>query len=165
MELAFFMRSNMAFILCSRMVVGALSSFSYVFWSARRLFIFSSYWTLSTTTVALPLSAGSTRMQSSCWRLLVSLHSCGSRFTEGGLALLRAPNDFGSGHSACSSGTCIRPLSTAATISAVGILVCAGAKFSPFLRTTCSTSDRGLEDRFTNHLGWVSVVLCFCMCH
>ena len=61
--------------------------------------------------------------------------------------------------SADSSGTRTRPLSTAATISAVGILAGAGAKFSPLLRTACSASDRGLEDRFTTHLGWESVVL------
>ena len=52
----------MAFIFRSRPGVGSLSSFSYVFWSARRLPIFPSYWTLSTTSIALPLSAGSMKM-------------------------------------------------------------------------------------------------------
>ena len=58
--------------------------------------------------------------------------------------------------SADSSGTRTRTLSTAATISLVGICVGAGAKFSPFLRAACWASDSGLEDRFTTHLGWVS---------
>ena len=120
------------------------------------LFYFS-YCNLSITTFSLPLSAGNTRMWSFFWRLLMALCSVGSKFTWGGLTLLSAPVILVLTSSACSSGTRIRPLSTAATTSAGGILVGAGEKFRPSLRTAFSASDRGLEDRFTTHLRWAFV--------
>ena len=72
MEPAFFMRSNMSFILRSWLGVRFLASFLYVFWSLR-VCIFSSCWSPFITTVAFPLTAGSARI----WSSYVGCGHCG----------------------------------------------------------------------------------------
>ena len=76
-----------------------------------------------------------------------------SIFIGGGLALLIAPMTLVLASSAAFSGRHLRPLSTAATMCAVGILDGAGAKYRPLLNTLSSAEDRVLDDRFTTHFG------------
>ena len=70
--------------------VGSLSSLTYVLVSLSKAYILLSYSDLSNTTVALPLSAPNTMMESSSWSCWIAWRSSWLMFEGGGFADLRA---------------------------------------------------------------------------
>ena len=73
------LEGNRLFICVLRGVVGSWHNFLYLLGSESMELIFSSYFEESITTVALPLSAETLMMESSFFRSLIALFSCGSR--------------------------------------------------------------------------------------
>ena len=80
-----------AFMRRSNVEVGSFGSFSYVSSSLSKLSILLSYWTLSRTTVQLPLSAGTMASDMSDFICLRAFVSSGFKLLAGGLAFANTP--------------------------------------------------------------------------
>ena len=104
------------------------------------------------TTLARPLSAGRTMMDSSSFRLLSASRISFVMLCSGGSACWRMPLTALLTVSACSASSCLTAASTLAMISVAGIFAGVTAKFSPFFSRAFSASLRDLEDKLTTQL-------------
>ena len=90
-------------------------------------------------------------IDSSSFSCLMALCSAGQRLAGGGLAPVRQPTIFVLANCAWGKLVLLRPFSNAATISAIGTFLGAGAKFRPLARMSFSAVDNDLEESFHPH--------------
>ncbi len=107
-------------------------------------------------------------MESSLLRLRSARDSSGVMLLGGGVLFCRIPMMSVRAVSAVTGGTLAShsPLSTDATISEVGTVLGANAKFSPLDRIDFSWSERVLEERLTTHFSvreWGAPCVAFCL--